>query len=154
MKDVKCPKCSGNFVPPSDLGFSDDGSHLVCDGEPNDSGCVSWLLKTTVEEIQRVRSFKYRMLRRLGLKESRVYNIQTLEFGQLAWFITGVKWDFRRIDSHSCAVKGCGRILEWGYWTCRTHRNLELDNFDPIDEFGRLFYSHRGKRRTEKEIGK
>lgn len=142
---MRCPKCSGSFISPSELGFYDDGLYLICDGEPNGSGCDFWVLKSTVKELQRIQSLSYKILRKLGLKKRKIYNIQTLEFNQIAWILTGIEWDFSKPYCHNCAVKSCFNSIEWGYWTCKIHRALELKYFDPIDEFGRLSNSHKGK---------
>lgn len=143
--DPKCPVCGGNLVPPSELGFYDDGLSLTCDGEIDGSGCDFWVLKDTINEIIRRRSLRYRVLRKLGLKREPVYDITSMVFHQLAEYLTGLAWDFRKPKRYMCAVQNCHLGTEWGYWTCRDHRMLELKYFDPVNKDGSLFWSHRNK---------
>ena len=80
------------------------------------------------------------------MKAHQIYNIQTPEFHRIAKEITSVEWDFSKLESgKACCVKNCIYGREYGFWTCRLHRELELKHFDPIGEDGKLFYSHRGK---------
>jgi hypothetical protein len=54
-------KCSGSIVPPSDLGFFDDGSVLICDNEDRGHGqpCEEWVVKSLRKEKKnnRLRAF-------------------------------------------------------------------------------------------------
>ena len=78
-----------------------------------------------------------------------VYDVRGEEFHELAFQRTGVQWDFSRLDgTFMCCVDGCPFTRLWGYWTCDKHKQLELDNFDPVDEYGNLFYSHKWKKDT------
>ena len=82
-----------------------------------------------------------------------VYDIKTREFHDLAFKKTGLTWDFSKLEDYSvCCVTDCCRGRLWGHWTCGYHKQIELDNFDPVDEFGGLFYSHKGKNLNPKQL--
>lgn len=148
--NFNCPKCGGNLVKPSEIFDNEyDGVILICDGEVDGSGCDFFIMDPNIKEENRVHKFFLKLLKKKTAKElynEKVHNIFDVEFRQLAYLVTGVEWDFSKLLGDSCCVKGCFYGREYGYWTCKKHRQLELDHFNPVYEgTNELFYSHRGK---------
>jgi len=143
-KEYICP-CGGHFVDPWELGFDSDGAWLICDNEDRGDGspCEKYVFIDDKEEYLRPNSMN-RLWRRIFPKP-KIFNIFSEEFHIKALKVSGVHWDFNKVKDRTCAVLGCLHSVEYGYWTCREHRELELKHFDPVDDWGILFYSHRGK---------
>jgi len=85
----------------------------------------------------------------------KVYNILTPEFHEKAKEITGIEWDFSRLEAHRCCVRDCFRHRLWGFWTCEKHKLIETTCFNPVDENGFTFWSHKlDKRMSNDEFKK
>lgn len=132
--NFNCPKCGGNLVNPSSIFNVEDGEILICDGEPNGSGCDFFILEPQLEK----ESFAQKIWRIISHKKSpkqkyneKVHDVHSLEFHQLAYLVTGVEWDFSK---SGCCVKDCLSDREYASWTCKEHRKLELEHFIPIKD--------------------
>jgi len=134
--NFNCPKCGGNLVNPSSIFNVEDGEILICDGEPNGSGCDFFIFTPNVNEglLQQISNM---VLGKKSAKQQyneKVHNIYSLEFRQLAFLVTGVEWDFSKQFRDKCCVKDCLSNREYASWTCKEHRKLELEHFIPIKD--------------------
>jgi len=85
-----------------------------------------------------------RIMRFRKSNKDKVYDILSMEFKRIADKITDVVWDFTKlISGYDCCVEGCSYGRLYGHWTCQKHLDLELKHFNPVDEFGHLFWSHK-----------
>ena len=141
-----CP-CGGHFVEPLELGFDSDGAHLICDNEDCGDGspCERYVYTGDAWQYLRPNPLK-RFWFRLFPKP-KIYDVFSQDFHTKALKVTRIHWDMSRLEdtSYQCCVADCFREGLWGHWTCEIHRDIELKYFDPVDELGKLFYSHRGK---------
>ena len=145
-KEYQCP-CGGNFVNPDELGFHFDGCHFICDSEDRGDGspCERFVFIDDREQYLKPNPLR-RLWNRYFVKK-KVYDVFSKDFHTIALKLSGVHWAFNRLKSGSrCCVLDCPYSREYGYWTCRKHRELELKHFDPVDEYGNLFYSHKYKK--------
>jgi len=74
-----------------------------------------------------------------------VYDVKSPEFHEIAKLITGMDWDFSRLDGdrYLCCVKSCYNTRLWGHWTCSRHVESEIKHFNLVDDCGNLFWSHQ-----------
>jgi len=143
----KCPICKiGNLVDPSELGFDSDGTILICDGEVEEGvPCEFYAFKHIVEMFNQTKIQKFLRKITYRFRRKKVWDIFSIDFEQIACFLTGTEWDFEKVKKDECAVKNCFMPCLYGHWTCKEHLPLELKYFDPVDEQGDLFWSHREK---------